>query len=71
MSKLLRLKTSWTFRLTESLAPRVDLQGGLSGAVFDIHTAKLNVVWIPASPASEVDRGCGGVEIRTFSRSFG
>ena len=59
MSKLLRQKTSWTFRLTESLVPRMDLQGGLFGAAFDIHTAKLTVVWIPASPASESTAGAG------------
>jgi hypothetical protein len=58
-SKLLRLKTSWTFRLTESLAPRADLQGGLSGAAFDVRAAKLTVARIPASPASESTAGAG------------
>jgi hypothetical protein len=60
MSKLLRLKTSWTLRLTDSAAPRADVECGLFGAAFDIRAAKLTAAWmIPASPASESTAGVG------------
>ncbi len=70
MSKLLRQKTSWTFRLTESLVPRMDLQGGLCDAAFDIRAAKTDRrTDDPCLPRIGVDRGCGGVEMRTLPGS--
>jgi len=60
MSKLLRLKTSWTFRLTESLALVRISKAAFAAPPSTSARRKLTAArMIPASPASESTAGVG------------